>query len=58
MDSVGGRALNELGGLDPTALNQTPNADTYMHGSERVGDKLHSQKRNNSDHQLRSLRRS
>ena len=36
-------------------FSQTPNAVTLEPGSEAVGAKLHGQKGNNPDHQLRSL---
>jgi hypothetical protein len=37
-----------------TNPNQTPNAVSTMYGSQSVGAKLHRQKGNNPDHQLRS----
>ena len=52
--SLGGRALNGLGGLPLTKPNQTTNANEIKTGSEPVGDKLHGQKGNNPDHRLRS----
>jgi hypothetical protein len=53
--SNGGRALDVLGGEKLTKLNQTANASALDFGSETVGAKLHSQKGNSPDHQLRSL---
>ncbi len=32
--SIGGRALDEVGGQTPTELNQTPNADTSAEQSD------------------------
>ena len=37
-----------------TNISQTPNASKSERGSESVGDKLHGQKGNNPDYQLRS----
>ena len=37
-----------------TDVSQTPNASKSEQGSESVGDKLHGQKGNNPDYQLRS----
>jgi hypothetical protein len=55
MFSIGGRALNGLGGLVLTKPNQTPNADTLECGSRTTGDEFRGQKGNSPDHQLRSL---
>ena len=52
--SLGGRALDGLGGFPLTKPNQTTNANEIYPGSEPVGDKLHGQKGNNPDHRLRS----
>ena len=54
MFSTGGRALNELGGLTLTKLNQTPNAGTPEHDSRTAGDEIRGQKGNSPDHRLRS----
>ena len=53
--SLGGRALDGLGGEKLTKLNQTTNAKALNPGSETVRDKLRSREGNNPDHQLRSL---
>jgi hypothetical protein len=52
--SSGGRALNGLGGVEPTEPYQTPNATYYKFGSQTVKDKFHGQKGNSPDRQLRS----
>ena len=57
--NTGGRALNELGGLALTKLNQTPNASVWSsnrleHNSRTAGDEIRSQKGNSPDHRLRS----
>ena len=52
--SSGGRALNELGGLKLTELNQTPNAAAPEDGSRTAGDEIRGQKGNSPDHRLRS----
>ena len=54
MVNTGGRALNELGGLALTKLNQTPNAAAPEHDSRTAGDEIRGQKGNSPDHQLRS----
>ena len=51
---VGGRALIGLGGIALTKPIQTANANTLELGSETVGAKLHCQKGNSPDRQLRS----
>jgi hypothetical protein len=38
-----------------TNPNQTPNAADMVHGSETVGDKVHSREGNSPDRRLRSL---
>ena len=53
--SIGGRALDVLGGEKLTEPNQTANAIARDPGSETVGDKLRGRKGNSPDHQLRSL---
>ena len=53
--SAGGRALDELGGLPLTELNQTPNASTPERGSRTVGDESHGREGKSPDHRLRSL---
>ena len=50
----GGRALDDVGGVKLTELNQTPNAVDEEIGSETVGNKIHSREGKNPDHQLRS----
>jgi hypothetical protein len=52
--SIGGRALDGLGGLLLTEPNQTPNADTPEHGSRTPGDEFRGQKGISPDQQLRS----
>jgi hypothetical protein len=55
MLSLGGRALTELGGLP---AYRTPSNSEYRDvpcGSQTVGDKLHCQKGNSPEQQLRSL---
>ena len=53
--TYGGRALDELGGVHPTKLNQTTNTISWKPGSETTGDKLRGREGNSPDHQLRSL---
>ena len=55
VERSGGRALNVLGGIALTEDYQTPNAVILILGSQTVGDKIHSQKGNSPDRQLRSL---
>ena len=55
MLNLGGRALTELGGLP---AYRTPSNSEYrggLYGSQTVGDKLHCQKGNSPEQQLRSL---
>ena len=51
---MGVRALNDLGGILLTEINQTLNTIIYSSG-ETMGVNFHCQKGNNPDHQLRSL---
>jgi hypothetical protein len=53
--NYGGRALNDLGGILLTEVNQTPNTIILELRSETMGINFHGQKGNNPDHQLRSL---
>lgn len=55
MFNYGGRALNDLGGILLTEVNQTPNTIILELRSETMGINFHGQKGNNPDHQLRSL---
>ena len=55
MLSTGGRALDELGGLLLTKLNQTPNAGTCKYGSRTTGDEFRGREGKSPDHRLRSL---
>ena len=50
----GGRALDSLGGVLLTEINQTPNTVDSDHGSETMGTKIHCREGNSPDHQLRS----
>jgi hypothetical protein len=52
--SIGGRALNGLGGLMLTEPNQTPNASTQKHSSRAAGDEFRGREGNSPDHRLRS----
>ena len=52
--NTGGRALNELGGLALTKLNQTPNAAVPEHDSRTAGDEIRGREGNSPDHRLRS----
>ncbi len=54
MFSSGGRALDELGALQVTDLNQTPNTTTPECGSRTMGDEFHSREGKSPDHRLRS----
>ena len=54
MLNSGGRALNELRGLQLTKLNQTPNAIVVERDSRTAGDEIRGQKGNSPDHRLRS----
>jgi hypothetical protein len=54
MFSIGGRALNGLGGLPLTEPNQTPNADTPEYGSRTTGAEFRSREGKSPDHRLRS----
>ena len=54
MFSIGGKALDGLGGLLLTEPNQTLNADTLKHGSRTPGDEFRGRKGNSLDHRLRS----
>ncbi len=54
MFSTGGKALDELGGLELTELNQTLNAGAPEYGSRTTGDEFRGQKGNSPDHRLRS----
>ena len=55
VNSRGGRALNGLGGGQPTKPNQTTNAVARMTGSETAGAKLRRREGKSPDRQLRSL---
>jgi hypothetical protein len=50
----GGRALNGLAGVPLSEVNQTPNTVDLEIRSETMGTKIHGQKGNSPDHQLRS----
>jgi len=54
MFSIGGRALDGLGGLLLTEPNQTPNADTLEYGSRTTGDEFRGREGISPDQQLRS----
>ena len=54
MFNYGGRALNDLGGVLLTEVNQTPNTIILESRSETMGVKFHGQKGKSPDHQLRS----
>ena len=51
----GGRALDDLGGISLTEINQPPNTVDLESRSETMGNKILSRKGNSPDHQLRSL---
>ena len=50
----GGRALDGLAGILLSEVNQPPNTVDLEIRSETMGNKIHSQKGNSPDHQLRS----
>ena len=54
MFTVGGRALNGLGGFPLTKPNQTPNLAISQLGSQTARAKLRGLKENSPDRQLRS----
>jgi hypothetical protein len=51
----GGRALDSLGGVLLTEVNQPPNTVDLELRSETMGNKVHSREGNSPDRQLRSL---
>ena len=53
---IGGRALNELGALPGYRIQPNSECLCIERSSETVGDKLHSQKGNSPDPQLRTLK--
>ena len=55
MNTVGGRALNGLGVLPDYRTQPNSEYHEIKQGSETVSDKIHRQKGNNPDQQLRAL---
>ncbi len=53
MLAVGGRALNELGPTPGYRIQPNSEYQQVKYGSEIMGDKLHTQKGNSPDQQLR-----